>query len=73
MRDKNREKAGMGIRKLAVMQVSGDLDTGGVQEVVQTLVECLPSRECHSFVCALRDGTLRYGASAGRAVSRLDN
>jgi hypothetical protein len=65
VRDENREKAGMGIRKPAMMQVSGDPDTSAVQEVVQILVECLTLCECYSIVCTRRHGILGYGASAG--------
>lgn len=49
----------MSSEKITVMQAIGNLNIGGAQEVVSTLVGCLPSQECHSIVCTLRDGALR--------------
>ena len=46
-------------RKLNVMQVISDLDVGGAQEVVRTLVEYLSLDDCRPIVCTFRDGPLR--------------
>jgi glycosyltransferase involved in cell wall biosynthesis len=46
-------------RKLNVMQVIGDLNIGGAQEVVRTLVEYLASDSCQPVVCTFKDGPLR--------------
>ena len=45
--------------KLNVMQIISNLDIGGAQEVVRTLVEHFPSDTCHSVVCTFKDGPLR--------------
>ena len=49
----------MSTHRITVMQVIGNLNIGGAQEVVSTLVGCLPSQDCYSIVCTLRDGVLR--------------
>lgn len=41
------------------MQIILDLDIGGAQEVVRTLVEYLASGDCTPVVCTFRDGPLR--------------
>lgn len=46
-------------RKLNVMQIILNLDTGGAQEVVRTLAEYLASEDCLPVVCSFRDGPLR--------------
>jgi glycosyltransferase involved in cell wall biosynthesis len=46
-------------RKLNVMQIILDLDIGGAQEVVRTLVEYLVSDDCTPIVCTFKDGPLR--------------
>ena len=46
-------------RKLNVMQIILDLDIGGAQEVVRTLVEYLASDDCTPIVCTFKDGPLR--------------
>jgi glycosyltransferase involved in cell wall biosynthesis len=45
--------------KINVMQVIGNLDIGGAQEVVRTLVEYLDSDDCQPIVCTFKDGPLR--------------
>ena len=45
--------------KLGVMQIVGDLEIGGAQQVVHTLVKYLAADGCRPVVCALRDGPLR--------------
>lgn len=45
--------------KITVMQVIDNLDIGGAQEVVCTLVKCLASLECQPVVCTFNDGPLR--------------
>jgi hypothetical protein len=44
---------------LRVMQVVSNLDIGGGQEVVRTLVENLAEIGCIPIVCTFRDGPLR--------------
>jgi glycosyltransferase involved in cell wall biosynthesis len=46
-------------RKFNIMQIIGNLDIGGAQEVVRTLVEYLASDECRPVVCTFKDGPLR--------------
>ena len=46
-------------RKINVMQLILNLDIGGAQEVVRTLVDYLDSDACVSVVCTFRDGPLR--------------
>jgi glycosyltransferase involved in cell wall biosynthesis len=46
-------------RRLNVMQIIGNLDIGGAQEVVRTLVAYLASDDCTPVVCTFRDGPLR--------------
>lgn len=43
-----------------VLQVVGDLEIGGAQEVVRTLVKYLAELDCVPVVCTLRDGPLRH-------------
>jgi len=45
--------------KLNVMQIILNLDVGGAQEVVRTLVDYLVSGDCIPVVCTFRDGPLR--------------
>ena len=45
--------------KLRVMEVVSNLDVGGGQEVVRTLVENLAEAGCSPVVCTFRDGPLR--------------
>jgi glycosyltransferase involved in cell wall biosynthesis len=45
--------------KLNVMHIILNLETGGAQEVVRTLVEYLASDDCLPVVCTFRDGPLR--------------
>jgi len=44
---------------LRVMQIVSNLQIGGAQEVVRTLVENLSELGCTSVVCTFRDGSLR--------------
>ncbi len=44
---------------LKVMQIVNDLDVGGAQEVVRTLVENLSLLGCTPVVCAFRPITTR--------------
>jgi glycosyltransferase involved in cell wall biosynthesis len=44
---------------LRVLQIIGNLNTGGAQEVVRTLAEYLALRDCVPIVCTFRDGPLR--------------
>jgi glycosyltransferase involved in cell wall biosynthesis len=44
---------------LSVLQVILNLDVGGAQEVVRTLVKHLASEECIPIVCTFKDGPLR--------------
>lgn len=46
-------------RKVTVMQVIDNLDIGGAQEVVRTLVKYLASHSCQPIVCTFKDGPLR--------------
>jgi glycosyltransferase involved in cell wall biosynthesis len=46
--------------KLCVMQIILNLDIGGAQEVVRTLVEHLASDTCRPVVCTFDDGPLRH-------------
>ena len=46
-------------RKINVMQVIGDLDIGGAQEVVRTLVDYLSSEDCQPIVGTFKDGPMR--------------
>lgn len=45
--------------KLAVMHLILNLDIGGAQEVVRTLVKYLASERCAPVVCTFQDGPLR--------------
>lgn len=45
--------------KLGVMHIVGDLEIGGAQQVVHTLVKYLAADDCRPVVCTLRDGPLR--------------
>lgn len=45
--------------KVTVMQVVDNLDIGGAQEVVCTLVKYLASQNCQPVVCTFKDGPLR--------------
>jgi glycosyltransferase involved in cell wall biosynthesis len=45
--------------KTKVLQVIGNLEIGGAQEVVRTLVAYLEELDCVPVVCTLRDGPLR--------------
>jgi glycosyltransferase involved in cell wall biosynthesis len=45
--------------KIKVMQIILNLDIGGAQEVVRTLVEYLASDDCELIVCTFKDGPLR--------------
>jgi glycosyltransferase involved in cell wall biosynthesis len=45
--------------ELNVMQIILNLDIGGAQEVVRTLVEYLALDGCHPVVCTFQDGPLR--------------
>lgn len=42
-----------------VMQITANLDIGGAQETVRTLVENLRERGCKPVVCTFKDGALR--------------
>jgi glycosyltransferase involved in cell wall biosynthesis len=44
---------------LNVMHIISDLDIGGAQEVVRTLVEYMAADECTPVVCTFKDGPLR--------------
>lgn len=44
---------------LRVLQIVGNLDIGGAQEVVRTLVEYLALGDCVPVVCTFQDGPLR--------------
>ncbi|MCQ3975046.1 MAG: hypothetical protein DPW09_16525 [Anaerolineae bacterium] len=46
--------------KLIVMQIIDNLDIGGAQEVVHTLVKYLAVGNCRPIVCTLKDGPLRH-------------
>jgi glycosyltransferase involved in cell wall biosynthesis len=46
-------------RKLKAMHIVLNLDIGGAQEVVRTLVEYLALDGCHPVVCTFQDGPLR--------------
>jgi glycosyltransferase involved in cell wall biosynthesis len=46
-------------KKPKVLQVIGNLEIGGAQEVVRTLVTYLATLNCTPVVCSLRDGPLR--------------
>jgi glycosyltransferase involved in cell wall biosynthesis len=45
--------------KLKVLQIISNLEIGGAQEVVRTLVEHLAASDCEPIVCTFRDGPLR--------------
>lgn len=45
--------------QLTVMQIIDNLDIGGAQEVVRTLIEHLASAGCQPIVCTFKDGPLR--------------
>jgi glycosyltransferase involved in cell wall biosynthesis len=45
---------------LLVMHIISDLDVGGAQEVVRTLVEYQAANECVPVVCTFKDGPLRH-------------
>lgn len=49
----------MSEKKPKVLQVIGNLEIGGAQEVVRTLVAYLAVLDCAPVVCTLRDGPLR--------------
>jgi len=46
--------------KIKILHIIRDLDFGGAQEVVRTLVEYLASDECLPIVCTFKDGPLRH-------------
>jgi len=46
-------------RTLNVMQIIENLDIGGAQEVVRTLVQYLAADDCQPVVCTFKDGPLR--------------
>ncbi len=46
-------------RRLNVMHIILNLEIGGAQEVVRTLVEYLASDDCQPIVCTFKDGPLR--------------
>jgi glycosyltransferase involved in cell wall biosynthesis len=43
-----------------ILQIISNLDIGGAQEVVRTLVEYLSEAGCAPVVCTFKDGPLRY-------------
>jgi len=45
--------------KIKVLHIISDLEIGGAQEVVRTLVKHLASDDCLPMVCAFKDGPLR--------------
>jgi glycosyltransferase involved in cell wall biosynthesis len=45
--------------ELKVLQIIGNLDIGGAQEVVRTLVGYMASDDCQPIVCAFKDGPVR--------------
>lgn len=45
--------------ELRVLQIIGNLDIGGAQEVVRTLADYLKQNDCFVVVCSLRDGPIR--------------
>lgn len=51
-------------RKLNIMQIILNLDIGGAQEVVRTLVKHLASKDCKPIVCTFQDGPLRQDIEA---------
>jgi glycosyltransferase involved in cell wall biosynthesis len=51
-------------RKLNIMQIILNLDIGGAQEVVRTLVKHLASEDCKPIVCTFQDGLLRRDIEA---------
>ncbi len=51
-------------RKLNIMQIILNLDIGGAQEVVRTLVKHLASEDCKPIVCTFQDGLLRQDIEA---------
>jgi hypothetical protein len=51
---------------LNVMQIIGDLDIGGAQEVVRTLAEYLASDDCRPIVCTFGAGDGRGGQVTSR-------
>ena len=46
-------------QKINVMQVIDNLDIGGAQEVVRTLVDYLALEDCQPIVCTFKDGPMR--------------
>lgn len=46
--------------KIRVMHVILNLETGGAQEVVRTLVQHMAEEDCESVVCTFRDGPVRH-------------
>ena len=46
--------------KIKVLHIIRDLEIGGAQEVVRTLVKYLASHNCLPVVCTFKDGPLRY-------------
>jgi glycosyltransferase involved in cell wall biosynthesis len=46
--------------KIKVLHVIRDLEIGGAQEVVRTLVKYLASNDCLPMVCTFKDGPLRH-------------
>ena len=58
--------------RITVMQLIGNLNIGGAQEVVRTLSKYLLLPDCHPVVCTLEDGPLREEIeSLGVAVEVL--
>ena len=51
-------------RKLTVMQMISNLDIGGAQEVVRTIVDYMASSNCRPVVCTFKDGPLRQQIEA---------
>lgn len=51
-------------RKLTVMQIISNLDIGGAQEVVRTIVDYMASSDCRPVVCTFKDGPLRQQIEA---------
>jgi glycosyltransferase involved in cell wall biosynthesis len=46
--------------KIKVLHIISDLEIGGAQEVVRTLVKYLASNDCLPVVCTFKDGPLRH-------------
>jgi glycosyltransferase involved in cell wall biosynthesis len=64
----------MARNKIKVLHILQDLETGGTQEVIRTLVEYLSMDDCVPIVCTLRDGYLRQEIEkSGVKVEFLDD